>query len=117
MWPTLFLPGLEEHTKISDNLILSESDSQLTSPLKALRLPKNSTFLWQKFDKIISNSESIDRNAGLISENGVEVANNAADISANEGRIQNVELTGSIWFEAIRLVKLYLYLINKGLYH
>ena len=33
--PTLFLPGLVELTKISDDLILSESDLQLTSPLLA----------------------------------------------------------------------------------
>ena len=32
--PTLLPPGLVELTKISDDLILSESDLQLTSPMR-----------------------------------------------------------------------------------
>ena len=48
---------------------------------KAFGLPKKSIILWQNFNKVISNSEGIDRNAGLISDNGVQVANNAADAS------------------------------------
>ena len=51
---------------------------------KAFGLPKNSKLLWQNFNEVIQNT---------------------ADISANAGLIQNVELTGSIWFEAARLVK------------
>ena len=62
---------------------------------KAVGLPKNSKDFWNIID-VANNTADIGKNAGLIS-------GNTAYINTIN---QNVGLTSSTWFDAIRLVKL-----------